>query len=79
MRRRIPSPNYNCVRPRSQIAETQVEKLSILSKQELVAICLRNKISVTGEKRALAARILRKLGPVFTETEEPETASTTEI
>jgi len=42
-----------------------VEKLSILTKPELVAICLRNRINVTGEKRALAARILRKLGPVF--------------
>jgi len=30
-----------------------------------VKICLRNGISVTGEKRALAARILRKVGPVF--------------
>ena len=45
--------------------EAEVDKLSILSKQELVAICQRNQISVTGEKRALAARILRKLGPLF--------------
>ena len=48
-----------------QIEEAEVDKLSILSKQELVAICQRNQISVTGEKRALAARILRKLGPLF--------------
>jgi hypothetical protein len=44
-----------------------VEKLSILSRTELVTICHRNSIAVTGEKRALAARILRKLGPVFGE------------
>ena len=42
-----------------------VQKLSILTKPELVSICKRNNISVTGEKQALAARILRKLGKIF--------------
>merc|ERR1712059_125411 len=48
-----------------QITLQDVEKLSILTKGELVSICKRNDISVTGEKQALAARILRKLGKIF--------------
>jgi len=48
-----------------QIELQDVQKLSILTKPELVSICKRNNISVTGEKQALAARILRKLGKIF--------------
>jgi len=48
-----------------QIELKDVQKLSILTKPELVSICKRNNISVTGEKQALAARILRKLGKIF--------------
>ena len=42
-----------------------VQKLSILTKPELVNICKRNNLSVTGEKQALAARILRKVEKIF--------------
>jgi len=44
--------------------------LSILTKPELVSICKRNNISVTGEKMALAARILRKVGKIFDDDDE---------
>jgi len=49
-----------------------VQKLSILTKPELVNICKRNNLSVTGEKQALAARILRKVGKIFDDDEEEE-------
>jgi len=52
-----------------QIELQDVQKLSILTKPELVSICKRNNISVTGEKQALAARILRKLGKIFDDEE----------
>jgi len=54
-----------------QIELKDVQKLSILTKPELVSICKRNNISVTGEKQALAARILRKLGKIFDDDESP--------
>jgi len=38
----------------------------------LVSICKRNNISVTGEKQALAARILRKLGKIFDDNEDED-------
>ena len=47
-----------------------VQKLSILTKPELVNICKRNNLSVTGEKQALAARILRKVGKIFDDEED---------
>ena len=47
-----------------------VQKLSILTKPELVNICKRNNLNVTGEKQALAARILRKVGKIFDDDEE---------
>jgi len=47
------------------MSAADVERLSILTKGELMAICKRNNISATGEKQALAARILRKLGNIF--------------
>jgi len=50
-----------------QINKQDVDKLLILTKGELISICKRNNISVTGEKQALAARILRKLGKIFDE------------
>lgn len=67
--------------PQSQAQESQpqkeykvemkdVQKLSILTKPELVNICKRNNLSVTGEKQALAARILRKVGKIFDDEEE---------
>merc|ERR1712243_23902 len=55
-----------------QIELQDVQKLSILTKPELVSICKRNNISVTGEKQALAARILRKLGKIFDDNEDED-------
>lgn len=66
---RLPVMSHNLpsepVEKEYQIELQDVQKLSILTKPELVSICKRNNISVTGEKQALAARILRKLGRIF--------------
>ena len=55
-----------------------VQKLSILTKPELVNICKRNNLSVTGEKQALAARILRKVGKIFDDEESCKRSGTSD-